>query len=202
MTTTAVAETGTTRRGPAPRLGTVPDDAPGPATPVGSAEVRTPPGWIRRRRVPGSGWLVASRIVLVLVGAITMMVVALAVGMRLNDRQIERHLGTATATVLSISPLRTGIEFVDGAGVTVRPADGVLYPGLLSTGQQFKIEYCTQDPSLVRVAGRTAAVGNVSLAITLLVSWLLGSALVWRFRSRVTRARRPRRGPFRADRAR
>jgi hypothetical protein len=134
--------------------------------------------------MPGSGWLLASRIILVLVGAITLMIVALAIGMRLGDHKIEGHLGTATATVLSISPLRTGIEFVDGAGVTIRPPDGVLYPGLLSIGQQFMVEYSTLDPLVVRVGGRTAAVGNVSLAITLLTTWILGSAVVWLLRTR------------------
>ncbi len=166
----------------------MPDDVPGPVRPAGSADLRAPSGWIGRRpRLPGAGWLLASRIVLLVMGAIMLMVVALAVGMRLDDRQIERHAGTATATVLSISPLRTGIEFVDGSGVTVRPANGVLYPGLLSVGQQFKVEYSTLDRSVVRVAGRTAAVGNISLGVTLLVTAVLGLAVVWWLRRRFSR---------------
>ncbi len=170
------------------------DDVSGPVSPADSAELRPASGWIGRRpRVPGAGWLLASRVVLAVVGAIVLMVVALAVGMRLGDRQIERHLGTATATVLSISPLRTGIEFVDGAGVSVRPPDGVLYPGLLSVGQQFKIEYSTLDPSVVRVAGRTAAVGNISLGATLLVTALVGLVAVGWLRRRFSRARQPTR---------
>ena len=133
---------------------------------------------------PGGGWLLASRVVLVLIGAVTLMVLALAVGMRLDDRQIDQHRGTATATVLSISPLRTGIEFVDAAGVSIRPPDGVLYPGLLTLGQEFMVEYSTLDPTVVRVAGRTAAVGNVPLAITLATSWVIGVGLVWLLRRR------------------
>lgn len=133
----------------------------------------------RRRLGPGGGALLASRIVLIVIAAITLMTIALAVGMRLDDRQIEGHLGTATATVLSVSVLRTGIEFVDGAGVTVRPPNGVLYPGLLVLGQRFMIEYSTLDPTVVRVAGRTAAVGNLVLGITLVTTWIVGAALVW-----------------------
>src|SRR4051794_5742106 len=128
--------------------------------------------------------MLASRVVLVVMAAVTVMAVALAVGMRVGDRAIERHLGTATATVLSISTLRTGIEFVDGAGVTIRPPAGVLYPGLLSIGQRFMVEYSTVDPVVVRVAGRTASVGNVPIAITLILTWLLGSAVVWLLRAR------------------
>ncbi len=120
--------------------------------------------------------------------AITLMTGALAVGMRLDDRQIDAHPGTATATVLSISPLRTGIEFVDGAGVTVRPPDGVLYPGLLALGQRFMVEYSTVDPTVVRVAGRSAAVGNAVLGITVALTWLTGAALLWWLRRRSSAA--------------
>lgn len=140
--------------------------------------------WRFHRLPPGHGWLRASRVVLVLIGAITLMVLGLAVGMRVDDRQIDRHLGTATATALSISPLRTGIEFVDGAGVSIRPPDGVLYPGLLSLGERFMVDYSTLDPTVVRVAGRTAAVGNLLLGLTLVITWVVGAALVWRLRVR------------------
>ena len=162
------------------------DDVPGPLRQLDATDPRVPQRWLgpRRRSVPGSGWLLASRIVLAVIGAVTLMILALAIGMRLGDHKIEGHLGTATATVLSVSPLRTGIEFVDGAGVTIRPPDGVLYPGLLSVGQQFMVEYSTLDPVLVRVGGRTAAVGNVSLAIALLTTWILGAAVVLLLRHR------------------
>ena len=85
--------------------------------------------------------------------AITVMMIALAIGMRANDSAIDEHLGSATATVLSVSPLRTGIEFVDATGATIRPEGGVLYPGLLSLGQQFVVEYSTAG-SADRPGGR------------------------------------------------
>ena len=126
--------------------------------------------------------MITARILLGVVGAITLMTLVLFISMRMDDAAIQSHRGTATATVLSISALRTGIEFVDGAGVAVRPRDGVLYPGLLAVGQRFMVEYSTLDPTVVRVAGRTAAVGNVGLAATVIGTWLIGGGLIWTLR--------------------
>ncbi len=106
------------------------------------------------------------------------MMLALAIGMRANDSAIDENLGTATATVLSVSPLRTGIEFVDGTGATIRPDGGVLYPGLLNLGQQFVVDYSTKDPQIARVAGRTASVGTVMIVITLGVTYLITLPLI------------------------
>lgn len=149
----------------------------------------------RRRLAPGAGWLLGCGVVLGLAGAVTLMCAALAVGMRLSDSEISGSRATATATVLSISPLRTGIEFVDGGGVTIRPPDGVLYPGLLSVGQRFLVEYSTATPTVVRVAGRTASVGNVSLALTLATTWVISIAAYWWCRRRRRRRRRSRSRP-------
>ena len=122
---------------------------------------------------------IVARIVLLAGLAVIGMCVALFVGMRVNDHRIDAHRGTATATVLTLSPLHTGIEFVDAAGATVRPPGGVLYPGLLRIGQQFEVEYDLIEPTLVRVAGRTAAVGNLLLGLTFAVTVVLTAALVW-----------------------
>jgi hypothetical protein len=138
--------------------------------------------------------LIAARVVVGVVGAITLMTVVVFVGLRLDDSKIDQHRGTATATVLSISTLRTGIEFIDGAGVAIRPRDGVLYPGLLAVGQRFMVEYATDDPTVVRVAGRTAALGNVGLAATAAGTWLIGGAVIWALR-RSPRRRRPSPAP-------
>jgi hypothetical protein len=126
----------------------------------------------------------SARILLLLAAAVTIMVLALAVGMRLDDQDIDRHRGTATATVLSVNPLRTGIEFVAADGVTVRPPDGVLYPGLLGVGQRFVVEYSTESPETVRVAGRTASVGNLPLLLTLGGTWLVTAPPAWWLRRR------------------
>lgn len=143
-----------------------------------------------RRTAPGVGWLLAARILLTVAATASLMVAALAVGMRVDDRQVEAHLATATATVLSVSPLLTGIEFVDSSGITIRPPDGVLYPGLLSMSQRFQIEYSTLDPSVVRVAGRSATVGSVVLLETFAGIWLVALSGGWVLRRQSRRKRR------------
>jgi hypothetical protein len=133
--------------------------------------------------------------VLVAVAALGVVVlVALAAALRLDDAAIDRHRAVAAATVLSVSPLRTGIEFVDATGLTIRPDGGVLYPGLLSPGQRFLVEYSTRDPTVVRVAGRTAAVGTVPLAGTAVVLLVATLPLAWWLRRRSGRSWLPSTG--------
>jgi hypothetical protein len=146
----------------------------------------------------GLGQVRSARVLALLAAAVTVMVLALAVGMRLDDQEIDRHRSTATATVLSVTPLRTGIEFVAADGMTVRPPDGVLYPGLLSVGQRFMVEYSTETPETVRVAGRTASVGTVPLLLTLVGTWLVTLPLAWWLQRRSGRPWLPL--PWRADR--
>jgi hypothetical protein len=117
-------------------------------------------------------------LVLVAAALCTVMLTALLVAMYVNDSRIDDHRGVATATVLSVSPLRTGIEFIDATGVTIRPPGGVLYPGLLSVGQDFVVEYSTVDPAIVRVAGRTARVGIVMVVFAAMVTWLVATPVV------------------------
>jgi hypothetical protein len=148
-----------------------------PAVPPGADQPDPPlPLEPSRRRL---GWRWVARGAALLAVAVTVMMVALAIGMRANDAAIDEHLGTATATVLSVSALRTGAEFVDVTGTTIRPEGGVLYPGLLSVGQQFVIEYSTQDPQIARVAGRTSSVGTVMVGGTLAITWLLTLPVIW-----------------------
>lgn len=125
---------------------------------------------------------VARGIVVALAVLLTLCGVVLVVAMRINDDRIDTDLGTATATVLSVSPLRTGIEFVDDQGRTVRPPGGVLYPGLLSVGQQFQVDYVRSDPDLVRVSGRDAGVGNVVVTATVIAGWLVAGVIWWLLR--------------------
>lgn len=146
------------------------------ASPAASADADPSPEPPARSARP---WRWAGRLIALLTLAITVMMAALAIGMRLNDRAIDEHPASATATVLSVSPLRTGIEFVDASGATVRPVGGVLYPGLLSVGQQFVVEYSSVDPQIARVAGRTASVGTIMIAVTLAVTYLVAVPLLW-----------------------
>lgn len=110
--------------------------------------------------------------------ALTVLTVALTVAMFVDDATIDGARVEAVATVLVVSPLRTGIEFVDAAGVTVRPSSGVLYPGNLQVGQQFKVEYAASDPSIVRVAGRTAENVLISIGMMLVVTWIVAGLLM------------------------
>lgn len=107
------------------------------------------------------------------------MLLALAAAMFLNDARIDADPATATATVLTVTPLRTGIEFVGQDGVAVRPTGGVLYPGLLQVDQQFVVEYATDSPEVVRVAGRTAGNGLIMLAFAALGTWLVAGPLMF-----------------------
>lgn len=149
----------------------------GPVSPV-----RAP----RSRRIVG-------RAVLAVASVLTVMTVALTVALYVDDATIEADPVRAVAAVLAVSPLRTGIEFVDATGITVRPAGGVLYPGGLRVGQQFMVEYAGSDPQVVRVAGRSAATSLVMVAITLVLTWSVAFPLLrW--------ARRPGRGAGRSRR--
>ena len=147
----------------------------------------------RRQRI----WRATGRGIGLLAVAVTVMMTALAIGTRSNDSAIDDHLGTATATVLSVSPLRTGIEFVK----LLSGPDGVrrlewAYPGLLSLGQQFVVEYSTQDPQIARVAGRAASVGTIMIVLSLVATYVVAAPLIWwcRRRSRLPLL------PFRRDR--
>lgn len=146
------------------------------ASPAASADADPSPGPPARST---RFWRWAGRLIALLTLAVTVMMLALAIGMRLNDRAIDEHPASATATVLSVSPLRTGIEFVDATGATIRPEGGVLYPGLLSVGQQFVVEYSSVDPQIARVAGRTASVGSIMIAVTLGATYLVAVPLLW-----------------------
>ncbi len=120
----------------------------------------------------------------ILAGTLTAMMVALGIGMWRNDAVIDANPVRATATVLTVTPLSTGIEFVDNQGISQRPLNGVLYPGGLEVGQQFLAEYAASDPSRVRVAGRDAFDGLVMPAFVVVVCWLIAAPLLWWLRRR------------------
>ena len=121
---------------------------------------------------------VLRRVVIALAGVVTVMLVALTIGMVLVDRRIDADPVRTTGTVLTVGALRTGIEFVDTEGHTVRPPGGVLYPGLLSVGQQFMVEYDRADPLNVRVAGRSARTAITQVAIFAGGTWLVAGLLL------------------------
>ena len=77
---------------------------------------------------------------------VTLQSVLLVAGAWRNDRQIDRHLGVAEATVLDAGQRRSTIEFVTPDRVTYRPELGVLYPSELENGMRIYVEYDTQQP--------------------------------------------------------
>lgn len=142
----------------------------------------TPPArgfWARR-----SVRLRASLVVLVLACMISAMMLMLGVGMWRNDMAINAAPLRTAATVLTVSGLSTGIEFVDDKGVSQRPPAGVLYPGGLTVGQQFLVEYAASDPTLARVAGRSAINGLIMPGFVVAGTWLVAAPLRWLLRRR------------------
>ncbi|WP_102144201.1 DUF3592 domain-containing protein [Mycobacterium hubeiense] len=110
---------------------------------------------------------------------VTLQSVLLVLGAWRNDRQIERHMGVAAAEVLSAGPRRSTIEFVTPDRVTYRPELGVLYPSELDTGMRIYVEYDRNNPDLVRVQDRNAALAIIPAGSIAVVGWLVaGAALV------------------------
>jgi hypothetical protein len=110
---------------------------------------------------------------------VTLQSVLLVLGAWRDDRQIERHMGVAEANVLSAGPRRSTIEFVTPDRITYRPALGVLYPSELDTGMRIYVEYDKNNPDLVRVQHRKAALAIIPAGSIAVVGWLVaGGALI------------------------
>ena len=92
---------------------------------------------------------------------VTLQSLLLVLGAWRNDRQIERNMGVAAAEVLDAGPRRSTIEFVTPDRVTYRPELGVLYPSELDTGMRIYVEYDKNNPDLVRVQDRNAALAII-----------------------------------------
>ncbi len=140
------------------------------------------PGNIARLRSGTGGNVARLRVatgVAALAWLLTAMMVLLVLGMFRNDAVIASNPVRTTATVLTVSSVSTGIEFVDSAGVLQRPPAGVLYPGGLRVGQEFLVEYDGADPTVARVAGRSAINGLVMPVFVVLGIWLPALPLLW-----------------------
>jgi hypothetical protein len=110
---------------------------------------------------------------------VTLQSVLMVVGAWRNDRQIERHMGVAEATVLSAGPRRSTIEFVTPDRITYRPELGVLYPSELETGMRIYVEYDRNNPDLVRVRDRDASLAIIPAGSIAVIGWLVpGGALI------------------------
>ena len=107
---------------------------------------------------------------------VTLQSVLLVLGAWRNDRQIERHMGVAEASVLDAGPRRSTIEFVTPDRVTYRPELGVLYPSELENGMRIYVEYDKNNPDLVRVQDRNASLAIVPAGSIAVVGWLIAGA--------------------------
>jgi hypothetical protein len=107
---------------------------------------------------------------------VTMQSLLLVLGAWRNDRQIERNMGVAAAEVLSAGPRRSTIEFVTPDRVTYRPELGVLYPSELDTGMRIYVEYDKNNPDLVRVQHRDAALAIIPAGSIAVIGWLVAGA--------------------------
>lgn len=107
---------------------------------------------------------------------VTLQSVLMVLGAWRNDRQISRHMGVAAAEVLDAGPRRSTIEFVTPDRVTYRPELGVLYPSELETGMNIYVEYDKNNPDLVRVQHRNAALAIIPASSIAVVGWLIASA--------------------------
>jgi uncharacterized protein DUF3592 len=117
------------------------------------------------------------RIGVVLVAClVTLQSLLLVLGAWRNDRQIENNMGVAAAEVLSAGPRRSTIEFVTPDRVTYRPELGVLYPSELDTGMRIYVEYDKDNPDLVRVQDRNAALAIIPAGSIAVVGWLIAGA--------------------------
>ncbi|MCW2687231.1 MAG: hypothetical protein JWR37_2121 [Mycobacterium sp.] len=114
--------------------------------------------------------------VLVVACLVTLQSLLLVLGAWRNDRQIERHMGVAAAEVLDAGPRRSTIEFVTPDRVTYRPELGVLYPSELDTGMRIYVEYDKNNPDLVRVQDRNAALAIIPAGSIAVVGWLVAAA--------------------------
>lgn len=114
----------------------------------------------------------------VIMGILTLQSLLLVAGAWRNDRQIERHIGVAEAEVLSAGPRRSTIEFVTPDRVTYRPELGVLYPSELAAGMRIYVEYDKNNPNLVRVQNRNAALAIIPAGSIAVAGWLIGSLIL------------------------
>lgn len=109
---------------------------------------------------------------------VTLMSVLLVAGAWRNDQQIERNMGVAAAEVLDAGPRRSTIEFVTPDRVTYRPELGVLYPSELDTGMRIYVEYDKNDPDVVRVRDRNAALALIPAGSIAVLGWLIAGLLL------------------------
>lgn len=87
-----------------------------------------------------------------------------------DDRSITTHEGKAIANVLSVGARSAAVSFTTPDGDTHVPPNGVLFPTGLAVGQRIDVQYDTEDPDVVRVAGRGWVLALLPLGTVLVVT--------------------------------
>ncbi|HYZ09164.1 MAG TPA: DUF3592 domain-containing protein [Pseudonocardiaceae bacterium] len=126
----------------------------------------------------------AHRVVLVLAGLATALVLLSLAGAARDDAAIDASTGRATAEVLSTSGSWTVVRFAAADGEVYTPEQGVAYPSGLMAGHLVRVEYAATDPDLVRVAGRSWVVGLRAGVLVIVLVWALAAPLAWWLRPR------------------
>src|SRR5262245_63597411 len=117
--------------------------------------------------------------VLVVTVLVTLQSLLLVAGAWRNDLAIGHNMGVAQAEVLSAGSRRSTIEFVTADRVTYRPELGVLYPSELADGMRIYVEYDRNNPDLVRVQHRNAALAIIPAGSVALVGWVIAGVLLF-----------------------
>ncbi len=131
------------------------------------------------RRPRRSARRVTAMVLLILGGVFTGLCVVVLASCWWDDQQIDAHLGRADASVSSVSFNRAAVQFVTPDGATYIPPNGVLYPENLKAGETIRVEYNTQDPNVVRVAGRDYRVAFEPVGLAFLINWVILVPLIW-----------------------
>jgi len=122
--------------------------------------------------------------------AVAVLAVLLVVAVYSDDREINAHQGSVVADVLNVGARRAAISFTTPDGVTHSPPLGVSYPTGLTAGQRIDVQYSTNNPDIVRVAGRGWTLALAPAGSVVAVTWLLaGVALYLCRRARAHRER-------------
>jgi Protein of unknown function (DUF3592) len=135
---------------------------------------------VRARRI--ATWALLS-----VAGLITALGLLLIVAAWTEDAKIDRHTGTTSAKVVSVTFQRTLVRFQTPDGAEHIPSVGVLYPEQLEEGQVVSVEYDQTNPELVRVAGRGVGITLLPVGSTVLITWAVAIPLVWWLRRRALR---------------
>jgi hypothetical protein len=131
--------------------------------------------------------LIATWALLAVGAIITGLGLLLIVAGVIEDSRIDRHTGTTTAKVVSVTFQRTLVRFQTPDGAEHIPTVGVLYPESLQEGQVVLVEYDQTNPDLVRVAGRGVYITLLPVGTTVLATWVIIVPVLWWVRSRALR---------------